>query len=718
MFRSIQSRRDAKVLLQSPGEGEPNPRAALRELAKRHLALAEFVVIDASFEDAAAVIASLPRDIPCALLPAEKGLRALLDALSGRTIDVLHVFCGGTIDSLRVGGETISLGAPVARDAAMLDVLRTTFSRSSPDGPIIQLYGSAFGLGGAGRAAAATLARLAKANVAATADAASSGPEVPVWHLQLVRSVDADNVAKNAQTHAEVHAPHVTPEASGASNEQPPIPLTEVTRSETANEAVSRHLMADVSLHNPRVQFHRNARAIEASQENDEAVNDGAPPIDGLTAFSPPKEDFPVAALAALSDDGASAPTDIETLAEASGTRADMPPAPSGEVVLRALTLEACVRPNDIDAEEAVVELGDADGEVRLVLDGPLLTFGVSRMPAYAEAVADLSVLGIEDHSTALTSIAASVDETGFLKLYVCGALAGTARLAPRDLSWTICDGAPDPAGFDGEVAVLRLYDRALTAAEIAAFGDASKPASGMVWEAGTRVDRGITETKAELEQQRRESNHSEASGATEIAATPAVAGERAEVSRKEATHSEARTSKAGGIEPSESAPRVKSVPTDPALRVLRSSARVRAMTFRSAARDRAGRLATIVLEPGAELSVDVPSVTGCALGDAVTFWSVRAPEWVELDARTGRLGGIVPAGHAPGSHSLVVVAANDRGATATLHLVVVVKSVAPSAPSVEDRLRSSLDSLPALRALSAAGRIVAPTEEGNERAG
>ena len=693
MFRSIQSRQDAKALLQSPSEGEPNPRAALRELAKRHLSRSEFVAIDASFEDAATVIASLPRDVPCALLPANNGLRALLAALSGRTIDVLHLFCDGTVDGLSIGDELIELGTPIARDAALLDMLRTSFSHASAESPSIQLYGSPFGLGAAGRAAASTLARLTATSVAASVDATQTGPEDPTWHLQLVRSSDNADAAGSVQQ---------APVANQTPNEIPQTVAHERAAFELGSSAMTtaKHTlepMADVSLHNPRVQFHRAVKEVEADQN--ETTGDEEP--DGLAAFSAPANDFPIAA--GKTPHLAPEVTAAVPVAEYEPGQADVPsPDHLAETELTALTLQATVRPNDMDAEVTIAELGDADGEVRLVLDGPLLTFGVSRMPAYAEAVADLSVLGIEDYSSALLTIAATVDQTGWLKLYVRGALAGTGRLAPRDLRWTVRTEAPDTSDFDGEIAVLRLYDNALAASQIVGIDDRSEPLDGMVWQTGTlahEIEKDDAYKGAELD----------TSAVLEVADEPIFVpiAEDGQTSTAEA---------ATNIDNAEPTTASVVLRQEPRLPTLRSSARVRALAARGDEIDARERSTTVKLRSGGELRIDAPKVAGCALGDAVAFWIVRGPEWVKLNARTGELHGDVPAMGEVGAHPIIVVAANDRGATATLHLVVVVEAVMASTTTVEDRLRSSLDSLPALRALSAAGRAVAPLEDQDER--
>ena len=201
MHRSIHARRLAREALErapsgaaaraaggAPAagnvSGSARVRAALAVLADRHLARREAVALDATHGDPAALLASLEADVPTLAVPPSGGVEALATALEGRRIDALHLFCGGSNAALDLGGQRLAPLRPSARDRAALG--RLALALAGAEGrPVVHLYGSPFGTGGEGRAAARALSRALGAAIAATRDDGTGGEAEPDWHIEL-----------------------------------------------------------------------------------------------------------------------------------------------------------------------------------------------------------------------------------------------------------------------------------------------------------------------------------------------------------------------------------------------------------------------------------------------------------------------------------------------------------------------------------------------------
>ena len=124
---------------------------------------------------------------------------------------------------------------------------------------------------------------------------------------------------------------------------------------------------------------------------------------------------------------------------------------------------------------------------------------------------------------------------------------------------------------------------------------------------------------------------------------------------------------------------------------------------------DRHGSL--IVARGGEPIEIDVGEVTGCPMRDPIAFWPVSLPSWLALDGATGRVRGTPPASLG-GRVPLAIMAANATGAMATLSLAIEVEAASDGEPDGEvfdAVLRTSLEAIPALRALVALGRDAEP---------
>lgn len=767
MFRSIQSRRKAVAALAERDHGADanisGPRKALAHLMMQQATRADLVVIDPSVPDIAAIVAALPRDVPCALLPSERGLRALVSATADRRVDTVHLFCGGAADALRIGGMAIDLADPPARDAALLDAFSRIFVREAgSDAPALLIYGSPFGLGTAGRNAASNLARLAGVSVGATADA-EIGDAEPNWHLQIVNDATPSEASAidGDPSPADAGAADAPPDG-GKGPAIPSVPTdpdphagfefrpSEDPISFLAGDAFAAaedfDPLALVS-RNPRIRLHRAAgpptgpehdpvrepaEPVEAAEEAEvEATADRAEvdPIEPATPaeVAPSPETQPVV----------EAPQEAVEAPVARG---------SSPRTLTSFSIEAVVRPDDGDEEATIAELGDLDGGIALRLDGPTILFGVSRKAAFAEAKVDLTTLGMDDHSTALTHIVGTADEAGWLRLYVDGALAGTARLAPRELSWSVSAEAPDTSAFEGDIALLRLHSQAIAAPRVAELHAADEgrdeALAGVVWETGTYsvagravepdtvdasdlepspvgadvtqepAETGKLQPDADTRDERpvlAEAPSMETAAHEPIMADASLAEMPTETEPTETAPTEAAPPEA---EPSES-PTPESEPvfidrSEPIAPALRSAARIRALRARSGS-DASPEPSHVVLAEGAAVTIDALGASGCTLHDPVAFWPVRVPEWLDLDPVTAKLSGEVPRADAVGAHAVTIVAANRHGTTATLNITLTVRAVAVGAGhgGMENRMRASLDALPALRALAAAGRAL-----------
>ena len=112
---------------------------------------------------------------------------------------------------------------------------------------------------------------------------------------------------------------------------------------------------------------------------------------------------------------------------------------------------------------------------------------------------------------------------------------------------------------------------------------------------------------------------------------------------------------------------------------------------------------ACVLARPGQDVLVDMAEATGCTLRDTVAWWPVSLPPWLSINALRGTLHGRVPADHGHGAVALSATVANATGALATLSLNLVVEGE-PMGEAEDDAfgraLRTTLDALPALRAL------------------
>ena len=119
----------------------------------------------------------------------------------------------------------------------------------------------------------------------------------------------------------------------------------------------------------------------------------------------------------------------------------------------------------------------------------------------------------------------------------------------------------------------------------------------------------------------------------------------------------------------------------------------------------------SVEAKPGETLRLNMPERTGCTLRSAIAYWPSSLPDWLSVNGASGIVSGVVPT-ETTGAFALSITAANGLGATATMSVVLDIRAEAEIEPgeatetieAFESAMRTTLDALPALRALVAAG--------------
>ena len=447
--------------------------------------------------------------------------------------------------------------------------------------------------------------------------------------------------AKPARQRIVRHRADGTPLTPDPEKAREPIPVAPIEP--TFEDAISMAPLADPmsALHAIMAKPERYA----ATDSSGETAPEAAGSRDAPSAPEPTEAPKPKAIDAAGVTGTRSLPSPVENDAEAdrggdvAAVVAASPIAPSDDA-LRAFAVEALLRPEAF-AEDADIALGEG---VALSVEGPRVRFAASWGAKVAAAQADLTVLGIEDPSSAPVHLIGTLGE-GWLSLYVEGALAASVPLGSgAKRTWTLSDRAPETDAFDGEVALLRLVPRHLDGN--AALALHARTRGGDVpgdhrWATGPLAPaKDAEEVATPTHADASTGNAEDSSEAIVPAATmPAIAP-------TVIASSPAPTADEPISAPPEPDPAPAVEPDATPLSVAGAERRV---------------------VPGEALAIDLPALAGCALADVVRGWPVTMPPWLKLDPLEGIAHGRVPRDHPGGTIALVVTSANDRGATATL---------------------------------------------------
>ena len=545
--------------------GADRVRAALATLADRHLARREAVALDASHGDPCALLTSLEADVPTLAVAPSGGVAALADAIEGRRIDALHLFCAGTNATLELGGRTLAPHRPSAQERAALARIAVALAHAE-ERPVVHLYGSTFGTGGEGRAAARALTRALGAGLAATRDDGAGGDAQPEWHIELPapdggarlppgmegKPKRADRKGRTAEP-ATREAPRRNPAAPSFGGPMAALDDIPPAAFSLASDPFSL-LGGRIALGGTEPRATLGAPHREPAREPTPVARPVVSAPDEHAAAEPPvSAELPVPARHVVANEsvtaGGTSPVPPEAPRIAVPEEKVAPPAaakvPSparkpqptdrdeprkadrqAALAVRALSAEAWFR-----AEPGVGErplLGEC-GAPRLVIDGPRLIFVVPTSAGERRAVADLSRLGIEDASSRLVHAIGTVRED-WACLYVEGALAATARLDGAEREWRVPHRGPRCAMFEGELGLSRLYARALTGREALANHRATrgdgKPTGGALWSSGPLTGRaggGASEEPAPVSQPAAETSAAEMPAAEMPAAETAA---------------------------------------------------------------------------------------------------------------------------------------------------------------------------------------------------
>ena len=143
----------------------------------------EIVFVDTSVESYQTLIEGIDPSAEVFLLDsARDGIEQIAEVLQGRTgIDAVHVISHGDAGELRLGTGRLTLGSMVNQYADELANINQALSH----GADFLIYGCNFGQGQAGQAAAARLAQLTGADIAASTDLTGSAALGGDWDLEL-----------------------------------------------------------------------------------------------------------------------------------------------------------------------------------------------------------------------------------------------------------------------------------------------------------------------------------------------------------------------------------------------------------------------------------------------------------------------------------------------------------------------------------------------------